>query len=66
MEYMVSYQLLGGVCGNRCGTLAEVKAYAKENAAYWRSHGFYKFNPDEPGVAKTLRPLDPGELGTEI
>jgi hypothetical protein len=55
-EYMVSYQLLSGDCGNKCGTLAEVNDYANNNKTNWKSHTFFRFTPGQ--AITELAPVD--------
>ncbi len=56
LAYMVSYQLKTGDCGNKCGTLDEVRAFTAVNAVYWASHTYYSYTPSPPGIS-VLFPL---------
>lgn len=67
-EYMVSYQLHNGKCGNITGTLADVKLYRDNNAGSWKSYSFFLCVPPVGfSITKDLLPVnDNGEPSAEF
>lgn len=63
-EYMVSYQLHNGKCGNITGTLAQVNEYASVNSGSWKSHSFFLCVPAQGfSITNDLLPVtSTGEL----
>ena len=48
IQYMVSYWLISGLCGNRtCESPFEARKYIKENKAQWRSYSTFTFEPGQ-------------------
>lgn len=58
MEYIVSYQYKGWPvsCGNKSGTLDEVKQFARENQTNWKSFSFFQIIPNGSPVSD-LKPI---------
>ncbi len=56
-NYMVSYQLYGGLCGNCCGSLDEVLKYREENKENWISHSLFKYITNPKGISDLI-PID--------
>jgi hypothetical protein len=55
MKYMVSYQLFGGDCGNKCGTKEEVKQYRNDHRSEWTSYSFFSYEPQPNGISDLIR-----------